>query len=82
LTGNEVPETKKKMNNYRIKANPVKLLTGNVTDKFPVVMDGGKTIVFISDKSKEQETRDRYAQRKNSLEITYFHGYSRKAKTT
>ncbi len=36
------------------------LLTGSIADKYAVVMDNGKTIVFISDKSKENETRLKY----------------------
>jgi len=41
-----------------------KLLTGSTADLFPVILDGGKTIIFISDKSKEAETRQRYGLRK------------------
>jgi len=41
-----------------------KLLTGSTIDKYPVILDGGKTIIFISDKSKEAETREKYALRK------------------
>jgi len=39
------------------------LLTGSTNDKYAVVMDNGKTIVFISDKSKEEETRLKYQMR-------------------
>lgn len=39
--------------------NPV-LLTGSTADKYPVIMDDRKTIIFISDKSKENETRQRF----------------------
>ena len=41
----------------------IKLLTGETMDKFPVVCDNGKTIIFISDRSKEEETRQRYIMR-------------------
>jgi hypothetical protein len=37
-----------------------KLLTGVTTDKYAILLDDGKTIVFISDKSKEAETRLKY----------------------
>ncbi|MDO9512863.1 MAG: hypothetical protein Q7J34_13985 [Bacteroidales bacterium] len=37
-----------------------KLLCGSLHGKFPVVMDGGKTTIFISDISKEAETREKY----------------------
>lgn len=41
----------------------LKLLTGSTTGKYPVVLDGGKTIIYISDKSKENETRLKYKMR-------------------
>jgi len=55
----------KKLNlaNNRFKTPHGKLLTGSTTDKFPVILDGGRTIIFISDKSKEAETRTNYALR-------------------
>lgn len=37
-----------------------KLLTGVTSDKYAVLLDDGKTIVFISDKSKEAEIRLKY----------------------
>lgn len=36
------------------------LLDGSVAGKYPVIINNGKTIVFISDKSKEAETRLKY----------------------
>jgi hypothetical protein len=39
-----------------------KILTGITSDKYPILLDDGKTIVFISDKSKEAETRLKYRQ--------------------
>ena len=47
----------------RLKIPDSKLLSGSTTDKYPVVLDGGRTIIFISDKSKEAETRKRYDAR-------------------
>lgn len=43
-----------------------KLLMGSIKGKYPVVLDDGKTIVYISDKSKETETRLKYELHKNS----------------
>ena len=37
-----------------------KLLTGEISDKHAILLDDGKTIVFISDKSKEAEIRLKY----------------------
>ena len=36
---------------------------GSTEDKFPVVLDDGKTIIFISDKEKAQEVIERYRNR-------------------
>lgn len=47
----------------RLKIPDSKLLTGSIKDKFPISMDGGRTIIFISDKSKEAEIRKRYEAR-------------------
>jgi len=30
---------------------------------YPVILDGGRTIIYTSDKSKESEIRSRYALR-------------------
>jgi len=40
---------------------------GATKDKFPVVLDGGRTIIFISDKTKEQETIERYNNRGKNI---------------
>ena len=79
---NEVLENRKHLSNYRIKAHSGKQLTGSIVDKYPVVLDGGKTIIFISDKSKESETRERYALRRGNMVISPLHSYSRRGKTT
>jgi hypothetical protein len=51
---------------HRLKNIEAKLLlSGSTNDKYPISLDGGKTIIFIKDKSKEEETRNRYAGRLN-----------------
>ena len=40
--------------------HPHVLLTGSTIGKYPVVMDNGKTIIYISDKSRENEIREKY----------------------
>ena len=47
----------------RSKVPDAKLLSGSTKDKYPVVLDGGRTIIFIDDKSQEAETRKRYDAR-------------------
>jgi hypothetical protein len=63
--------------NHRFKIPDSKLLTGSLTGKYPIILDGGKTVIFISDKSKEAETRQKYELRKdNKLNL-----YAKKPKT-
>ena len=45
----------------RNKAHRGHQLTGSTAGKYPVVLDGGRTVIFVSDKSKEAETRANYA---------------------
>ena len=37
-----------------------KLLMGSTKGKYPVILDDGRTIVYISDESKADETRLKY----------------------
>ena len=50
----------------RLKIPDSKLLTGSLVGKYPVILDGGKTTIFILDKSKESETRKNYELRMGS----------------
>ncbi|MFA5973829.1 MAG: hypothetical protein WC780_15875 [Lentimicrobiaceae bacterium] len=45
------------------------LLTGSTTNMYPVVMDNGKTIVYISDKSRENEIRQKYMMQRQHMDI-------------
>ena len=54
------------LGNHRFKIPDSKLLTGSLTGKYPVILDGGRTIIFISDKSKESETIQKYELRKDN----------------
>ena len=51
------------ISNHPVRVPKIKLLSGSVAGKYPVSMDGGKTIIFITDKSKETETRLKYELR-------------------
>ncbi|MBC8465938.1 hypothetical protein H8D57_02830 [bacterium] len=50
------------MNSQRVIPN-AQLEAGSTKDKFPVFLDNGRTIIFISDKTKKQETIERYKNR-------------------
>jgi hypothetical protein len=47
----------------RLKIPDSKLQTGSIIGKYPISLDGGRTTIFISDKSKESEIRERYELR-------------------
>lgn len=51
--------------NHKLTVPHSKLATGSIHDKFPVVLDGGRTVIFISDKSKEAEVRQRFELRRH-----------------
>jgi hypothetical protein len=50
----------------RTKIPDSKLQTGSLTGLYPITLDGGRTTIFISDKSKEAETRLNYQLRKDN----------------
>jgi len=72
LAMNDIRHFKKKdsydcrldMSNHQEAVPKTKLFAGSVADKFPVLLDDGRTVVYISDKSREREIRLRYALRK------------------
>lgn len=58
---NDIVDNRLNVSNHRVHIPQSKLLSGSISEKFPVVLDDGKTIVFIRDKSKEREIRLRYS---------------------
>jgi hypothetical protein len=52
------------ISNHQFRVPKPKLSTGSITGMYPVILDGGRTIIYISDKSKESEIRLKYALRK------------------
>jgi hypothetical protein len=59
------------MSNNQVAVPRSKLLFGSLTDKYPVTLDGGKTTIFISDKNKECETREKYELHVNNRFMKY-----------
>ncbi len=58
-------ENRYKFNSPQNTIPPAKMLAGSTKDKFAIVLDGGKTVIFISDRSKMKETIERYQNRSN-----------------
>ncbi|MCX6304036.1 MAG: hypothetical protein NT040_03620 [Bacteroidetes bacterium] len=63
-TTNDAMDNRMKLSNHQTKVPKSKLSTGSVVGLFPVVLDGGRTIIYISDKSREPQIRSQYALRK------------------
>jgi hypothetical protein len=51
------------VSNHKITIPKSKLSSGSVAEKYPVILDDGRTVVYIADKSREREIRLRYALR-------------------
>ena len=64
IAKNDLLDNKLEISNHQVAVPKSKLSSGSVVDKYPVMLDDGRTIVYISDKSKEREIRLRYATRK------------------
>jgi hypothetical protein len=54
------------MEHTRLKSPNSKLLTGSLIGKYPIILDGGRTTIYISDLNKESEIRERYQLRRDS----------------
>ena len=56
----DVLESRMDLTNHASKISQSKLMRGSTVDKYPVILDNGRTIVFISDKSRESEVKVKY----------------------
>ena len=63
---NDTLEKRMNHEHQRGKVPQAKLMTGSTVKKYPVILDGGKTIIYITDKSKEAETIEKYESRKGN----------------
>ena len=61
---NDVVDNRLEISNHKHSVPESKRSSGSVTDKFPVMLDDGRTIVYIADRSREREIRLRYGLRK------------------
>ena len=61
ITTNDTIDNRMAMSNHQDAVPKTKLSSGSVADKYPILLDDGRTIVYITDKSKEREVRLRYS---------------------
>ena len=71
MTKKTTLEYRMMLEHNRLKVPSAKLLTGSLIGKFPIILDGGRTTIFITDKSRESETREKYQLRKDN-KLNYF----------
>ena len=64
IATNDAMDNRMAMSNHQEVVPKSKLSSGSVADKYPVLLDDGRTIVYINDKSREREIRLRYGMRK------------------
>ena len=64
ISTNDAMDNRMGISNHQKRVPKQKLSTGSTKGMYPVVLDGGKTIIYTSDKSKESEIRSRYALKK------------------
>jgi hypothetical protein len=67
IATNDAVDNRMEMSHHRVPVPVTKLLAGSVAEKYPVVLDDGRTIVYITDKSREREVRLRYELRKAAV---------------
>ena len=64
LTPNDTIDNRIGLSRNHAPVPAMKRSYGSLTDKYPVILDGGKTTIYIKDKNKESEIRDKYEMRK------------------
>lgn len=63
ISTNDVIDNRLKMSNHQGTVPKSKLASGSVVGLYTVILDGGRTIIYVSDASKEAETRNKYELR-------------------
>ena len=65
-------DNRMELSNHKVAIPRSKLLSGSLEHKYPIILDDGKTVIFISDKSKEAEARKKYEQRMDYMTLSHF----------
>ena len=60
---NDIIDNMMEMSILQVPVPDSKIFYGSVANKYPIILDGGRTIIFISDKRKESEIRQKYEER-------------------
>ena len=65
---NDAIDNRMGISNRQNKVPKPNLLAGSLAGKYAVVLNDGRTVIYITDKSKESEIRARYELKKIEIE--------------
>jgi hypothetical protein len=60
ISTNDILDNHLSVSNHPRRVPKNKTYTGSLTGKYPIILNDGRTIVYITDKSKEDEIRAKY----------------------
>jgi len=61
---NEIHDNRLSVSNHLRRVPKQKTATGSLLGKYPIILDDGRTVIYVSDKSREDEIRSKYALKK------------------
>ena len=64
ITKGDAVDNRMEISNHQDNVPKSKLSSGSLANKYPVILDDGKTVIYIADKRREKEIRLRYGLRK------------------
>lgn len=50
-------DNRMKLSNQKVAISKSKLSMGTIAEKYPVILDDGKTVIYVADKSRERKIR-------------------------
>jgi hypothetical protein len=64
IAKHDAVDNRMEISNHQVAVPKAKLSAGSLENKYPVLLDDGRTIVYLKDKSREREIRLRYGLKK------------------
>ena len=64
VSTNDIFDNRLSVSNHNRRVPKAKTATGSLTGKYPIILNDGRTIIYVTDKSREEEIRSKYALKK------------------
>ncbi|MEI6886259.1 MAG: hypothetical protein WCO02_17345 [Bacteroidota bacterium] len=64
IQANDIFDNHFELSNHPRRVPKHRNATGSLTGKYPIILDDGRTIIYVSDKNKENEVRSKYSLKK------------------